>query len=613
MLRNTNKKVIIWGVAFALSVLAVLSIRALVNQAPDDLATSPVAEVWLQVALVIFLSMLVTVHTVFKRSKDIKNALTVSLFSIFMASLPIIMLHSTPYALNGVDGDQSFRTASITKFATTWKYVDFSYKDLPSFYPPLYYYILGRTADIFGLAPYAMSKIGLIATTFVLPFVIFGLWSPLVGTEIASLVPFVLLIIQNWYKPSGMLSSSIFLPWWLYFIDEISRQRLKWWKLIIGGLIGSIAFQIYYFWFFVGGFGIFLSVLYRTATWKWTDEFTKSLLRKFSMLAITALFSAPFWLPFLLSMARTGGWKQMQTRDCGPGVFSLPFFEISIVGLFLLVGLFYLLVTYSNERKTISKTITLQPLSLDILRIVSAAYFMITLGYLGYLTDRPFKPYTIMFLVKYLLLVGFIMTVILWGKKFIKRIRSSYIRRAVYIVASLLFIFVTQRAVRELATHKHLDAAHSEQYPESFLDDFENVTGEDHIGKVVLADFSYQGLAVYLPVNEFIAWNAHYSHPAGLFNERVAFLHNLSKIQDPALFAKKLMNNPYDRIDAIVMEAVKEDYRLKYGPDTFPYKPSSESIWFPQYLFNSQYFDVHVERFNIGNTQDEFVIIIPQY
>ncbi|MEA3351549.1 MAG: arabinofuranosyltransferase [Chloroflexota bacterium] len=609
-----NKDTIIWLFVFALSVMALFGIRAFMNQAPDDLAVSPVADVWLQVALVVFLVGLITTHVAFRNSDALKASLTVGLFSVFMASLPIIMLHGTPYALNGVQGDQSFRTASITKFATTWKYIDFAYKDLPSFYPPLYYYILGRTADIFGLAPYAMSKIGLIATTFVLPFVIYGLWRPLVGREIASLVPFVLLMMQNWYKPSGMLSSSIFIPWWFYFIDHLPNRDVKWWQYMGGGIIGSLAFQVYYFWFFAGGVGIILDLAYRGVFQTITGDYIKLLWKQFLMLATTALFSAPFWLPFLMSMARTGGWKQMQTRDCGAGVLYLPFFEGSVAGLLMLVGMFYLLASLGKNHQKDTNPISPSSLSEYALRIIAASYFLVILGYAGYLADRPFKPSTTMFLVEYILLVSCIIAIITWGKKLVKKIEAERARRGVYVLAGLLFVLVSQKTVRDLAIDEHLNVAHASPNLDEFLADFERVTGDDnHIGKVVLADFSYQALAVYLPVNEFIAWNAHYSHPAGLFNERVAFLRELSKIENPTLFAQKLMNNPYDHIDALVLEAVKTDYRLNYGPDAFPYPGVMASIWFPQYLFSSSHFNVYVEKFHIGNVRDEFVIIVPKY
>src|SRR6476659_6804467 len=71
-----------------------------------------------------------------------------------------LLLKPNAFAPLGAVADQSYRTAYLTKFAHHWGLVDYAYKDLPSFYPPLFFWVLGRLSALLGVAPWKMLKVG---------------------------------------------------------------------------------------------------------------------------------------------------------------------------------------------------------------------------------------------------------------------------------------------------------------------------------------------------------------------------------------------------------------------------------------------------------------------
>ena len=62
-------------------------------------------------------------------------------------------------------------------------------------------------------------------------------------------------------------------------------------------------------------------------------------------------------------------------------------------------------------------------------------------------------------------------------------------------------------------------------------------------------------LPVFANVFVFLAWDAHYSHPAAQFSRRAELLELLSDESDAEVFAVALAHNRYDRVDHVVFRA----------------------------------------------------------
>ena len=81
------------------------------------------------------------------------------------------MLSGSSFPPIGIALDQGFRTASITKYAHSVALVDFAYKGLPPYYPPLFFWVLGRLAAWTDTNAYEALKVGVLLTALVDPAV----------------------------------------------------------------------------------------------------------------------------------------------------------------------------------------------------------------------------------------------------------------------------------------------------------------------------------------------------------------------------------------------------------------------------------------------------------
>jgi hypothetical protein len=160
-----------------------------------------------------------------------------------------------------------------------------------------------------------------------------------------------------------------------------------------------------------------------------------------------------------------------------------------------------------------------------------------------------------------------------------------------------------QTAVRDIPFLKEQRAA---RYPTRLIDDFERATRGDYSGKVVLTDDT--DLASFLPVYVFNTSDAHYSHPAALFNDRADLLVQLSREDDPELFALAFTHNRYDRIDYIALRSNGGALSYGYLADAFPLGVSSVSLTFPEELFDSDAFtkvgNNSLTMFRVNHEQD---------
>lgn len=519
-----------------------------------------------------------------------RSNLAVGVLSLFLTVTVFLTLKNTPYSLNGTGADQRLITAYVTKFATYSSNVDVIYKGLPAFYPPLYFYILGRLGAFFTIEPYKMIKFGLVGVTFLTPFVTWWLWRRLTPAAVA--VAFVALFYHEWFKPFEWISLTMFVPWWLYWVDGITLREVRpatrshqlWW-FVIGGFIGSLIFQTYYYWFFIGGISWLLTLI---ASWFEIDKDDASRWQNSKngllMLASTAFFSILYWGPYLYSMYVTGGWQPLQNRwiSAGKIPLPLPFLDDSIEGLFLAGGLLYLLLSAGKNR-----------VSRGLLTLVCAVYGWSILGYVGILTDKPLLTFRAYPLIEYLLAIAACLALMrLWQERFYTRlsieIRENWaFHRLAPALILLLLLFFSQEMVQKFSYHKYVEKALQSTEPEQMLSAFDTMINQDAasrssvskpVDKVILLGYPYRDLPAYRPIYHFLPWSAHFSHPAGRFYDRVDFLEKLSVTNSADLFAAAFMNNRYSKIDAVMLESDGRAWRLEFLDDNFPDRTKSRLI-----------------------------------
>lgn len=562
-------------------------LAALVATAPPHLATSPRLDVVLRLALFLLAAGLAALALAPLAPRS-RAAAATAILGLFLAGTVLLTLKPTPYALNGVSVDQGYYTTFITRFAASGWPQDSFYKGLPPFYPPLFFYLLGRAAAWFNLPAYSLMKWGLVAVAAFAPLLIERLWRPLVGRPGAVAVASGTIFFQIWDKPAEWLSLVLFVPWWLLFVVDAAGHapragaRRRGW-LLGGGLLGALLFTIYYYWFFVGAVG-----LGTCAALAWAVRRTGSapppapLRQSLAMLATTALLSLPYWGPYLASMAATGGWTPLQNRWLSEGKIPLPFpfFDDSLEGLFLAAGLGFLLVSYRSNR-----------VAFHLLSLLLAVYGWTMLGYAGILTDRPLLTFRAFPMIDLLLATATLLALAgAWQEGWHRRLRLPD-ATPVAALALLLLLYFGQERLHQLAHDEYVTRAIETAPPTALLDDFQRLTGQGRRDLVVLTD--QKEIGIYLPVYNFLAWSAHYSHPAGRFYDRVDFLTRLGEISSPALIAAALRQNRYSPIDHLFLRAEGSAYTFTYTDDNFPNRTIERTIRLSQPHLAAPHFSTH--------------------
>lgn len=504
---------------------------------------------------------------------------------LFLAGIVLFGLAGTPYSLNGDNGDQGLLIAQVTKFSYYRDNVDFAYKGLPAFYPPLYAFALSLGANILNLAPYKLVKYGLIAVVLLLPFLIRRSWKPLLDERALMFIPFVVLLYQDWYKPAEWLSLALFIPWWFSYMNTEAptekRKQAIW--LITGGLIGAIIFQLYYYWFFVGALSLLTMQLLRASRFFPSEKQEHaSLTNRGPVLAGVALFSVLYWAPLLISFIRVGEIESLQNRffSAELGQLGFPFFEISVRGVFLLIGLVYLIATARRIR-----------LSFLLLNLLVAAYLFQLIGNLTVLINLPvlsFKAREVVdFTLAFAAILGLTHFVAL-------RLGSTAVTKPTRIVVNALVVIVLiyfgWQTLAGFMRHELREQAYESSFPQRLVASYQTLTRGEDADKTFLIGIGNE-LQMYTPAFEFLSWSAHFSHPAALFHRRADFLNDLSQIKDPACFAASILNNRYTAIDHALLAFDETSYIYTYFDDNFPNGTIQRTVFFPKPLFDNEYFE----------------------
>jgi galactan 5-O-arabinofuranosyltransferase len=511
-------------------------------------------------------------------------------------------LAGTPYAPGGIDSDQSFRTAAITRYADTWRTVDFTYRGLPAFYPPAYFWVLGRLADLTGLEPWRMAKPGTVAAALLVPLVTYLLWRRLVGGGTAALVAVVPLVVDSVFEPYAWLVLFAIVPWWLEVVAGVRRAGRPPGNPLLLGVVGAVLFLTYHYFFFVAALALLIHLVVARG---------RGAGRTALVLGVAVAAAAVYWLPLAVSMQRAGRVESLANRWFSPGHadLPLPMVEPSVTGAVALLGLGYLVWTVRRD-----------PLSRGLLVLLAAAYAWYLLGAVAALLDAPLLSFRGKPLVSVVLVTAGVLGLVRLAGWAATRFPAGDVRRVWWVVGLVLVVFAGQEFVTAVRTSPPVEVAHSTPLPGGGLppgaspaaleartaragapveapdppaDALRQVIDERYRGPgqpVLLSD--RVDIVAFYPYFGFLQWNAHYAHPASGFSRRVALLESLAGAGDPDALAAGARANPYDPIDVFVLRVEGDHAVLRFAADAFPHGTRTEVIRFPLALFSQERFEV---------------------
>jgi hypothetical protein len=587
---------------FAVAALLAVALFAAIQAAPASIAETPWLDMWLQVALVVFVAFLLLLLLV-RLPDALRAEVAVAALALFMLALVALPLKNTDYPLGGTGGnDLRLYIPYVNQLGAHAAYVDAFYRGLPAFCPPLYYWLVGVGARLAGVPGYHALQTGYFAVVFLLPFLTFWLWRRLAGLWAGVGAAFALLLFLDWFKnPKApeLLSLLLFIPWWLIWVENAPqarmgtrRGRVIWW--IAGALLGGLIFQLYYYWFFIGGVALLLNWV---AVW-WlrrrspeagaaADAVGVQARGAIAVLAGAALASAIYWLPFLLSMARSGNFTTLQNRWLAEDKIPLPFpfFDNSLEGLLLAGGLLLLVAGAALRDRRAH----------GLLRLVLAVYLWAAIGYAGMLAGTPLLTFRAYPIVDYVLaLAAAAGLVALWQWSLPARLGERVLRVWRPLGAAILLacmVYLAQEAVYDYLGQEMLAQARDAAPPAAQLAALDALTGGEYVDRVALLGTDYADLLAYRPWNLFVSWVAHYSHPAAGFYDRLGFVQKLAATADTGLFAAALAANRYDTVDALLLFPDGPRWQFRVRDDNFPERTTNRTFQFDDSLLAAPAFE----------------------
>lgn len=568
--------------------LALLVVAVALLLAPAAETGDPTVDVVVRLCLAASLAagvVILLVPSGEEPSSTARGWLVSALVGVFLASGAALVLSGTDFPPLGIALDQGFRAASVTKYAHTVELVDFAYRDLPAFYPPLFFWVLGRVAAWLGAQPHEALKLGVLGVALAAPLVVFALWSRITRDAMTALaVAIGALAFQDWYEPYAWLAVVVFVPWWLRFVLQVGEERAPGrGTSVAGALIGAAVFCTYYYFFFIGAVQLLLAIALRRRAARAGLVLGPRYPREAALvLGGAAVVSAVYWLPLAVSIVTTAGARSMQNRyyDATVADLPLPFFEFDLVGWLMLLGLAYLVVAMLRSE-----------LALALAALLGAAYAWFLLGEIGVLVDVPLLTTKAALLIEVILLAGAALAVVALGRAVASarvlsdRFGPPAVRAGSVVGAGFVVFALGSTAVNAIP---YVAEQRTATEPVALLATFDRATRGQPEDMIVLTD--QEAIPAYRPVFVFSVWNAHYSHPAARFAERARFLERLAEEDDAAVFAAALRHNRYDRVEVVALRPQGTTLPYTYFDDAFPRGVTRRTITFRDEQFADRWF-----------------------
>ena len=562
-----------------------------VRLAPEARTGNPMVDVVAQVLLL--LALVAGAFVVLRRFPPATAGfLTAWIVALFLAGGAAILLNANPFAPIGWALDQGYRTAYLTKFAHTGRLVDYAYRDVPAFYPPLWFWTLGRTAALLGVPAWQMLKVGTILAGVLVPVAGYLLWRPVLGPRRAAVVVVVTsLAFQEWYVPHLWVAIAIFVPWWCSYVLGAGRDApLRRSQVVVASLLGAVVLGTYWYVLVVGVVQLVVAAVVARPARRHGIALGPRSWRDVGLVAAgTAILTAVYWVPMVVEFLTTPGARTMQNRFYGPGEvsFPLPFLSFTPVGVVCAFGLVSLAVL--ARRSLVAR---------HLLGLLAGGYVLYALGYLGVLAGSPLDTVRVVGVLEYVPAAGAALgAAALWraarqpGDHTAPGAAPGPLAtladaRVVAVVAVVVFaVAVGQTAVRDIP---FLDAQRDATYPTAVVDGFRSATGGRFADSVVLTDDT--ALPAFLPVYVFQTNNAHYANPIADFPARARFLTRLAGESDPTAFAIALLHNRFDDVDWVALAGQGATHPYVWLDDAFPTGTQERRVVFTDTQFASAAF-----------------------
>lgn len=496
-----------------------------------------------------------------------------------------LLVDGLPMMLWGLRADEVTIAAMYERFAHNLG-SDFSYANLPPFYPALFFQIFGAIGHALAWNGIKIAKVASALALFGIPSALYWVqakfWQrrpelagpgPLAWVLSAMLLGGVFLDWDAFItKPYELLAGLGVILWTTYLV--LDNNQLAWprWRALKYGVSGGVLFLTFYFWFFLAAIGVALHNVFG-------PKVSGTMYRRYAIVGgLTILIGAIYWAPLVAAYHRLG------SENWQLGFLAIPWLathglklEFTVRGVLMLVGLATLLL---GRRRPYVRV-------------------LLALWVTGYVWQ----------------LMG-LSTIALWGAPLQESKGFDFFSNLVLLLAASYGLektwdwFKTQwpQTSSQAAILVALVLLAPQLLFGQFADDPKvqttRVTGreadkgvgalakwfaaEDPAGETLTLLPGVPQLPALTPVNQFIYFNQHNSHPAARWSERALVLEQMAVATSSAALAEIATNNYFGAIKRVVCyNTATSTCPLYFYVDNFPNGGQERVITLPVKLFKA--------------------------
>ncbi|MCW2558523.1 MAG: Arabinofuranosyltransferase terminal/Arabinofuranosyltransferase terminal [Mycobacterium sp.] len=503
-----------------------------------------------------------------------------SAFSVVTLAMP---LGATKLYLFGISVDQQFRTEYLTRLTDSATPHDMTYIGLPPYYPPGWFWLGGRLADLTSMPAWEMFKPWAIISITAAAAVALVLWAAMIRFELALAVSTATVAATLAYastEPYAAIITVLLPPVFVLAWSGLrGATRGGGWAAVIGtGLFLGVAALFYslllgYAAFTLAIMGLVVAVARRSV---------EPLLR----LLVIAVISGVMWLiglgPWLLATlsgsAADSGTALHYLPEAGAQL-EFPMLRFTLLGALCMVGTLWLVVCARTSTRAGALTVAvLTVYAWSLLSMVT------TLAGTTLLSFRLQPALTVLLTAAGTF--GFIET----AKAFAAR-RDAITGRRVIAAAAVVGAIGAVTFSQDIPDVLRPDIAvaytdtdgsgqradrrppGAEKYYAEIDAKIAHVTGKPRNQTVVLtADYSFLS---YLPYYGFQGLTSHYANPLAQFKERSAAIEGWATLTGPDQLIASLDGLPWQPPTVFLMRhGANDTYTLRLASDVYPNQPN---------------------------------------
>ncbi|MGV0792100.1 galactan 5-O-arabinofuranosyltransferase [Mycolicibacterium sp. XJ1819] len=527
-----------------------------------------------------------------------------SAFSVVTLAMP---LGATKLYLHGISVDQQFRTEYLTRLTDTAALHDMTYYGLPPFYPPGWFWLGGRLADLTGTPAWEMFKPWAIISITVAVVLAFVLWATLIRFEYALVVATVTAAATLAYSPAEPYAAIItaLLPpvFVLAWSGLKGATRGGGWAAVVGtGLFLGVAGLFYTLLFAYAAFTLAIMGLVLAAARRSVEPIVRGVV----IAAISGAIALIGWAPWLIAAIggepADSGTAQHYLPDAGAN-FEFPMLRFTLLGALCMLGSLWLIWRARTSTRAGALTIA-----------VLAVYAWSLLSMLTTLVGTTLLSFRLQPTLTVLLTAAGAFGFIEVARAAAARVSAENANRVVAVAATvgtlgaLTFSQDIPDVLRSDIVVAYTDTdgdgqradrrpPGAERYYHEVDAKIRDVTGRERNQTVVLtADYSFLS---YYPYYGFQGLTSHYANPLAQFDKRADEIESWATLTDADRFVDALDAMPWEAPTVFLMRRGADDsYTLRLASDVYPNQPNVRRyhVTLDEALFDDPRFDV----FEIG-------------